>query len=164
MVYSLPCRHRNLDLTWTSSHLQGHLSCNNHSLTQLYCGGQFYWWRKQEYIIIWKLRSGSLWLGKISRSVITRINICKTITMETHFMQSTGNRNHQNKLLIDICFFYRYRIDDLASEKMFMLDLSFYVCMEESRPSDCIVDIPILKNLKMPKVGPYSSSKYTIRE
>jgi hypothetical protein len=32
-----------------------------------------------------------------------------------------------------------------------MLDLSFYVCMEESRPSDCIVDIPILKNLKMPK-------------
>ena len=71
--------------------------------------------------------------------------------METHYIQSTGNHNHQNKLLIDICFFYRYRIDDLVSEKMFMLDLSFYVCMEESRPSDCIVDIPILKNLKMPK-------------
>ena len=32
-----------------------------------------------------------------------------------------------------------------------MLDLSFYVCMEESRPSYCVVDIPILKNLKMPK-------------
>lgn len=52
---------------------------------------------------------------------------------------------------VHILFFYRYRIDDLASEKMFMLDLSLYVCMEESRPSDCVVDIPILKNLKMPK-------------
>ncbi|VDI06314.1 Hypothetical predicted protein [Mytilus galloprovincialis] len=45
----------------------------------------------------------------------------------------------------------QYRIDDLASEKMFMLDLEFAICLEEGKPNDCVVNIPLLKNLKIPK-------------
>lgn len=48
-------------------------------------------------------------------------------------------------------YYNRYRIDDLASEKMFMLDLEFAICLEERKPTDCVVNIPLLKNLKIPK-------------
>jgi hypothetical protein len=37
------------------------------------------------------------------------------------------------------------------SEKMFMIDLSFHLCLEQKKPDDCIVNIPILKNAKLAK-------------
>ncbi|CAG2196992.1 unnamed protein product [Mytilus edulis] len=37
------------------------------------------------------------------------------------------------------------------SEKMFMVDLSFHICMEEKDPNNCIVNLPILTNAKLAK-------------
>jgi hypothetical protein len=34
---------------------------------------------------------------------------------------------------------------------MFMIDLSFHICLEQKKPDDCIVNIPILKNAKLAK-------------
>ena len=34
---------------------------------------------------------------------------------------------------------------------MFMMDLSFHICLEQKKPDDCIVNIPILKNAKLAK-------------
>jgi hypothetical protein len=34
---------------------------------------------------------------------------------------------------------------------MFMIDLSFHLCLEQKKPDDCIVNIPILKNAKLAK-------------
>ncbi|XP_052071170.1 uncharacterized protein LOC127709608 [Mytilus californianus] len=44
----------------------------------------------------------------------------------------------------------KYSVFDLKNEKMFMVDLSFHVCMEKD-PSNCIVDLQILTNAKLSK-------------
>ncbi|VDI38368.1 Hypothetical predicted protein [Mytilus galloprovincialis] len=45
----------------------------------------------------------------------------------------------------------KYKVFDLKSEKMFMVDLSFHICMEEKDPDNCIVNLPILTNAKLTK-------------
>ncbi|XP_071123204.1 uncharacterized protein [Mytilus edulis] len=46
---------------------------------------------------------------------------------------------------------FQFIIDDLPSQKMFMIDLKLLVCLEANDPTDCIVNVDVFKNLKIRK-------------
>ncbi|CAC5375019.1 unnamed protein product [Mytilus coruscus] len=68
-----------------------------------------------------------------------KMSLLKYIWGETHKFSLQGG------------IIIKYRVFDLKSEKMFIVDLSFHICMEEKEPNSCIVDLPILTNAKLVK-------------
>ncbi|XP_052067241.1 uncharacterized protein LOC127706624 [Mytilus californianus] len=46
---------------------------------------------------------------------------------------------------------FQFVIDDLPSQKMFMVDLKLSVCLEANNPSDCIFNVDVFKNYKIRK-------------
>ncbi|VDH92137.1 Hypothetical predicted protein [Mytilus galloprovincialis] len=48
-------------------------------------------------------------------------------------------------------FKLKYKVFDLAEDRMFMVDLKFQLCLEYSHPNDCILNIIILNKQKIPK-------------
>jgi hypothetical protein len=48
-------------------------------------------------------------------------------------------------------FFCSFRIDDLASQKMFMIDMKFSLCLEASNPNQCVFKSNIFTNLRLYK-------------
>lgn len=46
---------------------------------------------------------------------------------------------------------FRFVIDDLPSQKMYMIDLKLSVCLEANNPSDCVFKTDVFKNLKLRK-------------
>lgn len=43
----------------------------------------------------------------------------------------------------------RYEIDDLVTERKFLVNLNLQICFESNKP--CDVDIPVFTNTKLPK-------------
>lgn len=56
------------------------------------------------------------------------------------------------KSFIDIYMFqilFSYQVEDLESEKKYMVSLNLSICFESHGP--CVVSIPVLKNARLPK-------------
>ncbi|XP_052081256.1 uncharacterized protein LOC127719281 [Mytilus californianus] len=44
-----------------------------------------------------------------------------------------------------------FTLNDLANENVFMVKFSIHLCLETSNPNNCVVDLPIMDNVKLPK-------------
>ncbi|XP_052090897.1 uncharacterized protein LOC127727822 [Mytilus californianus] len=95
----------------------------------------------------------------ISRSISTHIaidpcNYTMSISIEklqvhVSLLKYTWGKEKQFTLQGGIVF--KYNIYNLGSEKMFMVDLSLHICLEQSDPNSCVFNVTILKNAKLPK-------------
>lgn len=56
---------------------------------------------------------------------------------------------HVYCIIFKIHFYIRFTIDDLSSERKFLVNLNLQICFESAKT--CMVDIPIFTNTKLPK-------------
>lgn len=63
--------------------------------------------------------------------------------------------------IINSCIFnFSYTINDLSSEKMFVVNVDISVCFEEK---DCLIDVPLLNDVYLPKPLCNWNSGYNIK-
>jgi hypothetical protein len=47
--------------------------------------------------------------------------------------------------------YFSFTINDLANEGFYMVKFSIHLCLEISNPDNCVIDLPIMDNVKLPK-------------